>query len=50
MLSQTTIMFSGNGCSLGISESPCTVIVLKNLHNNTRRAASTVRATEIAGF
>lgn len=51
MLFQTTIIFSGDGCSLGISESPCTVIVLKNLCNNTRIAArNTVRAIEIAGF
>lgn len=51
MLFQTTIMFSGDGCSLGISESTCTVIVLKNLCNNTRIAArNTVRGIEIAEF
>lgn len=51
MFFQTTIMFSGDGCSLGIPESPCTVVVLKNLCNNTRTAArNTVRAIEIAGF
>lgn len=54
MLFQTTITSSGDDCSLGISESPCTVctvIVLENLSNNTRIAwRNTVRGIEIAGF
>lgn len=51
MLFQTTIMSSGDGCSLRISESPCTVIVLKNLCNNTRIAArNIIRGIEIAGW